>query len=1228
MSVRQSFDAATLPLHGLRLIEASAGTGKTFSLAGLYLRLIIEQGASVRDILVMTFTRAATQELRERIRARLTDAAHIAHNPENADPANPEHAFTQQILLGHDEPRARLAHRLADAAARVDEATIATIHGFAQRAAAENAFESALAFDRGEPVDDTSVYHEATTDYWREHVFDANAAADDILTLWPTPDALYSTLAPLLKRPHAALAGIDHTRLDQLMSQLTNTWAGTADILREALVEAFKADALLKAERVYTALAAADDPAHLFDELDTRINAALEAGTAPVLPDWLVALDNPASQFKNKTAHQARAEPLIRLEALPILAKLQPLAKLVAIERAAAAVRERAAQRKMARQQYSYDDLITALHEALTHERTGDRLADALHARWPYALVDEFQDTDPLQYASLRRIYLERPRDYGALLLIGDPKQAIYGFRGGDIYAYLAAAKAAGEACYTLTTNFRSTQGILDVVDALYKLPGETPFVVPEIDCPPVEAGRTAGDCQLMDAQGSPQPALTIWQLQGGEVVQKNKKIKNPNKPDDNARLIDETVAAIAGLLDGQSRYWQHADGSVQAVAPRDIVVLVNKNAEATILQGALAAKGIMAVCQHRDSVFQTEEANDLRLVLRAMAQPDDNTSVRAAQPTALIGKRLTDLVALADDDQAMQHAIKHFHALHEAWTKRGVLSALENLFAAAAPSLLALPDGERRMSNFLQLGELLADAESECFGKASLNRWLDDRIVAAKDGTNNNPEDDSQLRLESDADLVRISTVHAAKGLEYPIVFLPFGLWLGTSNQAGKPPLIFHPPDNATQTGNTGQAVVDLIGRHQAHIEQDKREQRSEALRLLYVALTRAEQALFVGWREPDDTGPSGALADLFYRDTSGTGDALNRLKNRVPDHVALEPIDTTTAPPHIKRLAPAGAPELAAARQDLPAARPRWSTYSFSRLAHASAEKNTVEQPEPGAADEFTASPDTVNTDLEPDGELPALDSRLSGIGFGAAVHDILETCLSSGNHISWPAPGEPLTNKHHDIVARRLRQYGLIDDSDIDPRVDDTAHLIARTLHTPLPTIGPLVTLDPQHCLVEMEFMLRLGGSRFEQLIETLRAAGYLPATLGGNPAATLHGLMQGFIDLVVEVDGRYIIIDYKTNNLGETLAAYRNHALTHAIGHAHYDLQYLIYTVALHRHLKRCLGASYHPATHLGGVQYLFVRAMDGNTTTGIFSDQPAIELIETLDALFDNATAPA
>lgn len=1224
-----TLDPRTVPLSGLQLIEASAGTGKTFNLAGLYLRLIVERGASVREILVMTFTKAATQELRERIRRRLVDAAYIAADASAVDDDNPEHAFARDVIEAviesASEKRERLARRLADAAAGVDEAVIVTIHGFAQRAATENAFDSAQAFDRGDLVDDRSVFREVTEDVWRQTVIGASGRSA-LFDVWPTPDALHKDVAPILSRPRIVVDDADDAGLANTYQTLGPLWQREKQELEAALEACVDASAFKKSG-MQNLLAAYDTPVELVALLDARLAEAFETGEPAVLPEALAELADPKTFIaQNSKAKKACGETFKNLAVCTTLATLVSRARLVRTTRAAAQIRTLAEQRKAAWRQFSYDDLVAALHNALADATHGPPLAAALRDQWPYALVDEFQDTDPLQYASLARIYLQAdnpPADDTALLLIGDPKQAIYAFRGGDIYAYLAAARAAGDRQYTLGTNYRSSPAVCSAIAALFATPEDRPFLEDGIDFPPVAAGRAADDHQLVypvsDNTRSTHPALTVWQFTGGSGT----------KGDDESAIIHRTVVAIASLLAGEAR-WDSDDPKWQrAVAPSDIAILVNANREAARLQIALAEHGISAVCQRRDSIFATDEAHDLALLLAAVARPDDVRAVKSAEATRLAGGRLADIAALAEDDVAMQACVSRYQTHHQRWRKRGVLTALEAVFIAAGPTILALTDGERRMSNYLQLGEQLAEAEPECYGMDSLVHWLD-RAIADADGGGDSSEE-SQLRLESDDALVRIATVHASKGLEYPIVFMPFAMFLGAPSGArdpSKPPYVYHDVDSVQPE----QARIDLIGTGDKSKQRAVREFHAEALRLLYVGLTRAADALFISWREPGDgtskkapgqSAKNTALDQLLGRDKT-VSESLTTLAHEHADIISLETINTGTAPTPVPTVTASAEAELTSGRCDLPARRTPWSTYSFSRLAHAAPETQSAELPEPGADDERTdPASDAEETETETSDELPTLDPRLSGVRFGSAVHDLLETNVGNSNRPRWPKPGEPLSDDQRETVARHLRQYGLIDESTADPRVDDTASLIARTLHTPLPEIGPLAALDPKHCLAEMEFMLRLGGSRLDRLIETLRTAGYLPAALGGNPASTLYGLMQGFIDLIVEVDGRYIVIDYKTNRLGDTPAAYRAEALQHAIGRAHYDLQYLIYTVALHRHLKRCLGSSYDPAAHLGGVQYLFVRAMDGETTSGVFSDRPDVELIEALDVLFDN-----
>ncbi len=454
---REPFHLPTFPLTGKRLIEASAGTGKTFSLAGLYLRLLLEKRLDVRDILVMTFTRAATQELRERIRTRLTTAAMLAADPDSAAPNDAEHAIALELVdkAAADEPREQIARRLSDAAARMDDAAISTIHGFAQQAARENAFDSGLPFDRGSQVDDPPVHIEACTDYWRSQVLGRPAPeAAAFLQLWPGPGNLIDDLAPALTRPYLEIWGPGEEELDELAKRARGLWERSPqrDQLRDILTGAHEANRLRKNGGLNKAIESAGG----VDALIGSLSAGL-AGTAaghPVLPDWtadLATLEGLGKHVKKAGLRVYRPQDL---ELVQTLAALVSAARLAALRAALTTVRATVHARKRAARQFSFADMIEALHGAITDRERGPALAAALHRTWRYALVDEFQDTDPMQYEILRTVYDER--DDGALIMIGDPKQAIYAFRGGDVFAYLQAAREA-DGIYDLNTNYRST---------------------------------------------------------------------------------------------------------------------------------------------------------------------------------------------------------------------------------------------------------------------------------------------------------------------------------------------------------------------------------------------------------------------------------------------------------------------------------------------------------------------------------------------------------------------------------------------------------------------------------------------------------------------------------------------------------------------------------------------------------------------------------------------------
>ncbi len=1204
---RETFDLRTFPLEGLRLIEASAGTGKTFSLAGLYLRLLVEKQLDVREILVMTFTRAATQELRERIRTRLAAAAVLAEDPARGDRNDPEQRIALEIIdaAAEHEPRERITRRLRDAAARMDDAAISTIHGFAAQAAQENAFDSGLPFDRGTQVDDAEVHRQAITDYWRSQVMGRPAAeAQAFLSLWPNPERLTKDLTPALARPHLELWGPSEERLTALTERARTLWASDQGRLHELLASAVASGQLLKNAGLNQAIVACGG----IDGLMSTLAGGL-AGTAagyPALPDWIVDLgcdDGAAAHIRKTALKTCRPQDL---ELVQALAALAPVARLAALRAALHVTRATIRARKRAGRQFSFADMIESLHEAVTDPNRGPALAAALHRTWPYALVDEFQDTDPLQYRILRAVY--HGRDTGALIMIGDPKQAIYGFRGGDVFAYLQAARDA-DGRYDLDTNFRSTQGVLDGIEALFHGPArareEGEFLVPDIRFHPVKAGRAAGDRVLVKG-GETLPAVTVWAVPG-----------DGNKAEDGKRVLREaTVSEIHGLLDpGAGALARKADGSEAPVRPGDIAVLVNTNREAADMQRALARRGIAAVCLHRASVFESEQAEDLLYVLRAADSSARPETVRAALATPLLGSRMADLLELAGDEDAWHAQVARFQAAHETWRTRGVLAMLEPLLQEAAPRVLALTDGERRMTNYLQLAELLAQAETETFGFAGLIQWLAEQIEHPE------PEaeaESQQLRLESDDELVRIVTVHRVKGLQYPIVFAPFTPSLGGKRpKDSAEPWIFH--DEA------GRAWLDFGLEGDERRALAYREARAESLRLLYVALTRAEQACYFGWGAINGAQNS-ALAWLLHAGDGVEPGAIAATNAKLPPWLTEAGVRArlaayaeraggavrVTPPPQPLAdgfRAPPGEPPTGTARDDLPARRPDWSVFSFSRLVAGG--KHAA----PGAgADDESLDPVPAAPAPASAGHIP-----LQGPAFGTAVHQLLEDL----DPATWPGPGDRLLDGPRALAARHLQNAGLAlgEGPARAALVDAVCRMISRTLHTPLPEIGPLARVPAERRLVEMEFFLGLGGERVARVLEAMNAHGYGVTLAPERAAQSLTGLMQGFIDLTVEADGRYWILDYKTNDLGPRSTDYVPEALARAVRYGHYDLQYLIYLVALHRHLAYTL-PDYDPERHLGGAQYLFLRGLDGTSAdAGVFVDSPPAAFVTLLDDVF-------
>jgi len=1187
-----------LPLDGVRLIEASAGTGKTFTLATLVTRLVVERGLRVGQVLAVTFTEAATQELRKRIRERLLLALALVDAPDT-EGEDAEAALTRQILRTHGERSGEsteaLRRRLRLAVLEIDLAAIFTIHGFCARALREHALESGQGFDPPTLLaNDRDLREELAADLWRAHGRDADGA-DDLAALWKGgPPALAADLRALLREP--VLLPPDASLPDDPMPAVLATGRALADGFREHGPE-FLAVLLDALER--KVLHGGSYKADWIQSLWSELAGWCEGGdyTAP-LDERLGRFTARAMQEKTNKAHTGSTptSPLCEL----IDAYLQAVAeckaytarrRIALLHRIHDDARGRLALLKRQRRLQTYDDLIDGVADALDGDHA-EALVRGLRAQYAVALVDEFQDTDARQWKIFERVFGSGSSGDGhapALFLIGDPKQAIYGFRGGDVHTYLAARKSADEAP-PLGHNFRSRPCVLAAIDALYAQAGEHAFVDPRIEFRSVAPGGKRQDGDFL-RDGAPAPALTVWVAPDPEPNAKG-DIK-PYKADaSREHCTHACVAAIHAVL----REGRAGTATIEGrpVQPGDIAVLVRTHHEATRIQQALAAVGIPAVAAGKQSLYATLEARELHTLLLALLQSGDDGRLRAALSTVLVGVDAAGIAPLDDGDHDWQG-----RAL--AWRERllygGPLALVGDLCAEHAPRLLGLTDGERRVGNYLQLAEALQEAQATALGLHGLVDWLGQRIAEA------DPDDETQLlRLESDARRVQIVTLHKSKGLEYPLVFLPFA-GIGRPNPVPGRLCVAHHEDNRRRL----HWKIELEEAEWDHASEAwKTEQHAEEARLLYVGMTRARDALWLA-------------SGLFYNhDATALGPMLKSLGT--PAAMPGIHVDTSLPPPVLPRLPPESDAEVPPAVVATRVLSGDWWVHSFSgltRTASGDEASTAATLPVPGGRDEPVVPPDA----------LPAAqphDTRFGGTRFGVALHAALERA----DFAAWRAwlPGDTAPAGEAATIADALREQGYGGEV-LDDGIALVTDLVGRTLRVALPEGVQLCNVPADARRPEMEFQFSLKPTRVDALLELLHAHGVVPGRGGFGFRQRLEGLMTGLVDLTYVHDGRWYVLDYKSNRLPR----YDADGLREAMLHSEYDLQALVYTLALHRWLRFRLGDRYDYARDFGGIRYVFCRGIEldarGEEVPGVYHARFAPELVHALDQLFAGEQSP-
>lgn len=1213
---------APLDLFGDRLdeptlIEASAGTGKTWAICGLVLRLLLERGLDISRILVVTFTAAATAELRERIRARIAQVrARLAGGVAAGDDP-----FVDRLLESLRE-RAGLddrliAQRLEAALQGFDEASIFTIHGFCRRALADAPFATGVPMVQALVEDMGELRRAAVNDVWRREVAGkpmAPALAAHLLARGDEPASWDKLVARALARPLAQVhwpPGLDDepppdfTRWQAAHDQARTTWRRERDDIL-ALVEAarprlnassYKPATIAQAADDWDRLLAPDEPwaaSGKFDKLELLTTEKLKPkkNAAPVPPHPFFA------QAAELLRLQAEADVALGRRRLRLLKRL--------LEEAPA--RLLATQRE--RQLVGFDDMLLALHRRLTGA-DGPALAATLRERFGAALVDEFQDTDPLQFAIFRALAGGIGADARMpVFFVGDPKQAIYSFRHADLHAYLNA-RAEVATRRSLADNQRAGEALLAALNALFQAHPKA-FVLDGLDYEAVRFG--AKKRPSWEDRGPARAALQLWAL-----------------PDDAAGAplakrdaVQAAVSACAGeiaRLVAAGRRGEVRHGG-RNLAGGDIAVLVRSHHHGRLMRDALAALGVATVELSRASVFDSADARALELVLRAVLEPTKERTLRAALATELLGADAAAIDALGGDEAKTQATVERFAGYRQRWHDSGIAVALRALLAGegVAARLLARADGERRTTNWLHLAERLQQAEADHPSPEALLRWL-----RAQRGATD-AADAAQLRLESDRHLVQIVTVHRAKGLEYPVVFCPL-LFDGR-------PARLDATDGLEYHDAGGAPVIDFRGGDLAPLKARMRvEAFAEDLRLIYVALTRAVQrcVLVVGpyrsrrstkecgaaalnWLVAGDDTPveqwlAGALPATSIRA------AWARLADGRGPAVSLDPLPTA---PGVPVAAEHVAPESIAALAPPSSIPPPWRIGSFSSLIQGARHEAAAIDHDARAAGDGAAEREG-EADRDEADVLAGLDADdilrfPRGAEAGSCLHAAFER-VDFGDPSGWPAAIEE---------ALRLSPPAAGAGSDAPRHARMLERALHDVLHTPLPGGFALASVPRTRRLVELQFHLPAPNLDAGALGALLRRFGIeVPAWTFG----ALHGWLQGYIDLVVEHEGRYTLIDWKSNFLGTRAADYGGGALARAMAANGYALQYLLYTVALHRLLgRRVRGYDYE--RHFGGVAYLFVRGMrpgwldaDGRPA-GVYATRPPLALVRSLSALLD------
>ncbi|MDT0605299.1 exodeoxyribonuclease V subunit beta [Thalassotalea castellviae] len=1165
--------AHEIPLTGIHLIEASAGTGKTHNITRIYLRLLLEKKLTVKQILVMTFSKDATEELRGRIDQLIRSTLQHWQSL----------CLKEEFFINIAEKVSfqEATHILKEALLFLDEASIFTIHGFCKRVLTEHAFASQISFNATMEVEQQTVVLQAVQDWYRQLASEDETAFNQVIAFWPVPESLVRHFSKAINK-NCELELIDSEWLIDEFSLK----------VKDALTD-------LQTHKAYLFQYLVDDKKPEVQTIRIDEYHQLITWLENVIADHQnIEQAMPVAFFDGRRFSRSKVKAqlveifsrlnLVKEQSKTLLDDIARLKALSIVREGIYRIRQSVKEQKQHLNVLSFDDLITSLAQRLKQSsHINNELADTLLKQYPFALVDEFQDTDPEQLSILKSLYYHRQTDNltSGLMMIGDPKQAIYGFRGGDVFAYMSARQDC-DYQWIMDTNWRSSCQMITGYNRLFygdelSTKGQDVFGF-NIPYHPVKPSPMA----LKQAKAN-EANFTISDSNANAALQlvhfEKPDQKRPTTQVFRAEMAKWCANEIIHLLTDEK----------QSVVAKDIALLVRDAAEAKDIKLALFNAGLPSVyLSNRTNLFHSVQTKQLLQIFKGVLFLENERYFAAALTCPLLPYGPYEFYQLQQDDLAWQEMKVTFSQLREEWLKKSFITMALKMMHDLMD--FSGEDSERSITNLLHLFEIIQSASQRHKQPQELLYWFEQQSIAEF------PEGESELRLESEENLIRIMTQHSSKGLEYPIVFIPFATRHNNPLTFGKQAVQLI--ESHDENGNLS---VSLSGSAQAKKSMAD-EAYAESIRLLYVAITRAGKRCYVLSTPFENSHLSPLGLCCKWQKETNIPQALKTLSQEPSQSIGLTLVDTDIET--LVYQAKQSSDTLGQVSQFKGRIERDWWLSSFTGLSR-------------NIRDIGVSLPDRDNDSLTTDQPLessPYQDllrfTLAKGAQTGNLLHDIFE-------HLSFSHPDWSKS------IKWPMVKYG---DLPSGFSTDDLTFWLQQTLHTPLSESLTLSDVSNDHCLKEVEFYFPLKQSSTRQLAQILKnhrqtsPYGVLENTLINLPNFTqLKGMMHGFIDLIFEHQGKYYLGDYKSNYLGDNYLDYQNEALQNDIVKHHYDLQYLIYSLALHRYLRVTL-TDYQPKRDFGGVYYLYLRGMtneEQHKNCGVYYRQISAQELESLDNLF-------